>query len=50
MLLLEINRLCNIDFLTIELFQLVTQTGLCGTDDVICDTIGCLIFMGAFMK
>ena len=28
---------------TIELLQLITRTGTCETDDVICNTVGCAI-------
>lgn len=31
---------------TIEVLQLITRTGMCETDDVICNTIGCVIGAG----
>lgn len=33
--------------IVIELLQLVTKTGMCETDDVICNTLGC--FIGAIL-
>ena len=32
--------------ITIELLQLLTRTGMCETDDVICNTLGCVIGYG----
>lgn len=29
--------------ITIELLQLITKTGTCETDDVICNTVGCVV-------